>query len=63
MSAIQQGTEAMMSLETVMSGLCRRAFFGAAALLFVVSAALPFACCAFPSTAAMPVCGPASTSV
>jgi hypothetical protein len=45
-----------------MSGLSRRAFFGAVALLFVVGAALPFACCAFPSTAAMPICGQASSA-
>lgn len=31
--------------------------FAVVALLFAVSAALPFACCAFPSTAAMPICG------
>jgi hypothetical protein len=35
--------------------------FAALALLFAVSAALPFACCAFPSTSAMPICGQMTT--
>lgn len=31
--------------------------FAALALLFTVGVALPFACCAFPSAAATPICG------
>jgi hypothetical protein len=37
-----------------------RAFLGAMALLFALSAALPFACCAPMSKAEMAICGQAS---
>jgi hypothetical protein len=40
-----------------------RAFLGALALLFAVSAALPFACCASMSKAEMAICGQATFAV
>jgi hypothetical protein len=43
-----------------MPRLSTRAFFGVAALLFAVSAALPFACCVSMSKAEMAICGQAS---
>lgn len=44
----------------VMPQLSRRAFFDVSALLFAVSVALPFACCASMSKADMAICGQAA---
>jgi hypothetical protein len=49
-----------MTVVRSLERLNMRAFLGVAALLFAVSAALPFACCMSMSKAGMAICGQAS---
>jgi hypothetical protein len=54
------GVKTMTKHELVLPRLSTRAFFSIAALLFAVSAALPFACCASMAKSEIPICGQAS---